>query len=86
LTLSESSEPLGLTTRLEGEAREQCETELLLDRGLVKQQTGELQILTNSHVSLQLPEGDTVFRMESDIRVTFDLRLAEVNGRRLADS
>jgi hypothetical protein len=86
LALAESSEALGLTTQAQGEGQQRSDTELLMGSGLVKRQTGETRLLTKSEVVLKLPEGDTVYRMDSDITVTFDLRLVEVDGRRVADS
>lgn len=81
LTLDESVPELGLETHLTGEARETSESELLVRTGLVRRQKGRTHLVTKSEVTLSLPDGPKVFPIESNLTVTFDIRLISVDGR-----
>jgi hypothetical protein len=80
LSLQEESEALGIRTRLWGEVAQQSQMDLLVSRGLPARQEGEMHVRTCSEVVLSLPEGGEIFWMESDIVVTFRLRLLTVDG------
>jgi len=81
LTVDESVPELGLETHLTGEARQTSETELLVRTGLVRRQTGRTHLVTKSEATLSLPDGSKVFPIQSDLTVTFDVRLISVDGR-----
>lgn len=82
--LQEGSQRLGVTTDLSGEQTEVSELELLAGSGVVRRHKGEVRLVTNGDIWLQLPGGRRRFPVSSEMRVTFDLRLVRMNGQLLA--
>ncbi|MCJ7821939.1 MAG: hypothetical protein MUQ26_02460 [Armatimonadetes bacterium] len=81
LELTEASDALGLTTRMSGDVTQRSDVELLLAHGLVARHKGHMDIRTNSEVTLELPEGQRTFEMQSTLKIDFDLRLARIDGQ-----
>jgi hypothetical protein len=86
LALDETIDELGLMTHLAGESRQTSELELLLSSGLVRRHKGRSHIVTRSQTTLSLPDGPQVFEMESDLMMSFDIRLVAVDGRPVGSS
>ena len=40
-----------------------------------------MHLKTKSEAALELPEGPTSFEMETDLRVSFDVHLVEIDGQ-----
>jgi len=81
LELAEASDALGLMTRMSGDVTQRSEVELLLAQGLVARHKGHMDIRTKSEVTLDLPEGQRTFEMQSMLKIDFDLRLARIDGQ-----
>ncbi len=87
LSFDETIQELGLETHLTGEARQTSDLELLVSSGLTRRHRGRAHIVTKSQTSLSsLPasggtEGSQTFSMESDLTVSFDLRLKSTDGQ-----
>jgi hypothetical protein len=79
LELAEASDALGLTTRMSGDVTQRSEVELLLAHGLVARHKGQMDLRTKSEVTLELPEGQRTFEMQSALKIDFDLRLARID-------
>ena len=80
LSLGEESPALGVTVELTGMQNRESQLDLLVERGLVLRHRGEMSLATKEEVALELPEGEPRFLLESDLRISFDLRLLEVDG------
>jgi len=80
LSLREASPALGVTVALTGVQHRESELDFLVERGLVLRHRGEISLATEEEVALELPEGEPRFLLESDLRISFDLRLLEVDG------
>lgn len=81
LELAEASDALGLMTQMSGDVSQRSEVELLLAHGLVARHKGHMDIRTKSEVTLDLPEGQRTFEMQSILKIDFDLRLARIDGQ-----
>ena len=80
LSLGEESPALGVTVELTGMQNRESQLDLLVERGLVLRHRGEMSLATKEEVTLELPEGKPRFLLESDLRISFDLRLLKVDG------
>ena len=78
LELEEGSEALGLKVHLKGEYSCTSHLDLLLAQGVVARQQGEMRVHARSEVTLALPEAPEKISTETDLRILFDLRLAEI--------
>ena len=75
LSLAEESEGLGLSTRLSGTETQVSGLDILVDKGVVVHNKGQLLVTTNGEIALDLPEGVRRFPVSSRMRIAFDLRL-----------
>ena len=80
LSLREESRGLGVAVDLTGVQNRESELDFLVERGLVLRHRGEMSLATKEEVALELPEGGQRFLLESDLRISFDLRLLKVDG------
>lgn len=80
IALEETSEALGVTTRVSGEQRQTCHVTLLLPQGVLSSARGEMQIQTRGETVLQLVDGARQLPTRSDLRVAFSIRLISLDG------
>jgi hypothetical protein len=81
LELAEASDALGLTTEMSGNVTQRSEIDLLLAHGLVARHKGQMEVRTKSEVTMELPEGQRTFDMQSILKIDFDLRVARIDGQ-----
>ena len=74
--MDEEGNEIGLLVDPKGLDRESLD--LLLAQGVVARQQGEMRVHARSEVTLALPEAPEKISTETDLRILFDLRLAEI--------